>query len=1833
MTNPDLTPDTPPVFDEPPVPEDPAAPVQPSETRGGAGIYTILLLLILVIAGFFRFRGINWDEYQYVHPDERFLGFVENDILPVYSFKEYFDTANSTLNPMNRGHKFFVYGTLPIFLLRYTLEGTSAFAKDIAETSPDVLPQKMIEWANNGVFANYASIGRPLSGLFDLATIVVLYFIASKLFNRRVGLLAAAFSSFAVLQIQLSHFFTVDIFANFFIWLALYFAVVIAKNEAGHPRDSESFSLQSFLLLPHHPAFVPSLLFGLFAGMALASKISAYPLVLMLPVAAGLYLFRQAKHERVQRGIEMVFLMGFAGVMFLLAFRIFQPYAFSGPGFFDVTPNPEWIEALKKLQALLVPSIGYPPAVQWLNRPLWFSGYHLSAWGLGWPLAIAAWIGMLWMGWRIFRKREFQPYFVVWAWTTGHFIWQSLAFNPTMRYQLPIYPGMAFLAAWGISELWSVFSGQSSVGSGQSSAISNHQSPISKWSRPLTVGIGALVLLPTFIYALAFSGIYTGGMTRLTASRWMFDNLPGPINLRVQTSDAETHQQILSFPTGFAIRPNEPYAVPFIARHTGTLNEITLGEITQERPGGSLGGLFLQVLASPDDPTPLATSALTADFSPSPSGDNGFTFSLDRQVPLQSQEYTLKIELLGGTQPIDVCGMLSLFIQSPNGQVSQPIAPPSPCTVTADTPLLLSFVPGAEGALTGVDATSIVSPQAAPQPIIVRLMLSAQADFSEPLASAVRTVTPGTALSIFEPDAAASFVLDTPVTLTAGETYYVQVAVDSGAGQIQLGGTAIAVESSWDDPLPYRVDEYDPYGGIYQSGLNFEMYWFDDEGKRQRFYDTLEGADVVTMSSNRQWGSVGRLDQVYPISSAYYRYLLGCPEDRDLQWCYIVAEPGMFKGQLGFELIKTFDVNPHLGPLEINDQFAEEAFTVYDHPKVFIFAKTAEYDPAKVEALLGPLPLGRQLEELEGGGQGQPVEVKSLLLTPERLSDQQNGGTWSELFNADSVLNTFQPLAVIVWYLAVTLLGLAVYPLVRLALPGLADRGYPLARTAGMLILSYVVWLAGSFEIPVTRLTITGAVFLLVMIGVGLAVYQRQALRKELTEKWRYFLTIEGLMLAFFLFLLIVRLGNPDLWHPWKGGEKPMDFAYLNAVIRSTTYPPYDPWFAGGYINYYYYGFVMVGVLVKWLGIVPALAYNLILPTLFSMLAMGAFSVGWNLTKYSVSRIPYSEDNTQYEIRNTKYFPYLIGLAAALGIAVLGNLGTPKLILRGYEKLGAPPEIVFDETTLSETFFLTKWGWAVKGLGKVIDGEPLPIPIDHWYWNPSRAIPAPDEVEPITEFPFFTFLYADLHAHMMSLPITLLAMSWVVSVVLARGRWENWVAGLLGFLLAGITIGALRPTNTWDFPTYLALSSIGLAYGIWQGHLSEGLWGLLSDTVGKLLKIVFGCGILVGLAFLLYQPFAEWYALGYAETTIWQGTHTPVSAYLTHWGLFLFVIVSWMIWETLDWMAKTPVSALRTLKSWLPAILLGMVVLVAGIAYLMVKLDAPVSWMVMLLAAWAGVLLFRPGMSDAKRLVLFLTGTGLVLTQTVEVIVLSGDIARMNTVFKFYLQVWVLFSVSAAASLGWLAAEASVTLREYLEKLSGPVQRTWQVALALLVFGAAMYPIMGGMARMKDRMVQDAPLSLNGQDYLTIARYNYNGIDMNLDEDYRAMRWLEENVQGSPTIVEAQLVEYTWGSRMAINTGLPAVLGWNWHQRQQRTGHDADVWQRSNEITEFYNTGDQQVAVDFLNRNNVRYIIIGQLERSYYHAEGLAKFELWNGQIWHEVYRDGQTVIYEVGGS
>ena len=325
-------------------------------------------------------------------------------------------------------------------------------------------------------------------------------------------------------------------------------------------------------------------------------------------------------------------------------------------------------------------------------------------------------------------------------------------------------------------------------------------------------------------------------------------------------------------------------------------------------------------------------------------------------------------------------------------------------------------------------------------------------------------------------------------------------------------------------------------------------------------------------------------------------------------------------------------------------------------------------------------------------------------------------------------------------------------------------------------------------------------------------------------------------------------------------------------------------------------------------------------------------------------------------------------------------------------------------------------------------------------------------------------------------------------------------------------------------------------------------------------------------------------------------------------------------------MAATPVSALNKLKPYAWLIEGGLVFLAFALLALQFIIrksgEISVGWVTLPIAAWAGILLLRPNMPDMKRFVLFLIGTAMVITIVVELVVVRGDIGRQNTIFKFYLQAWFLLATSSGAALAW-------TLPAFFKWLPG-WRAFWQTMMVLLIAGGLLFTVSGTSGKMRDRWIIEAPRTLDSMTYMKYAQYDTNGQRLVLDEDYRAIRWMQDNVPGSPVIVEANCVEYHWCTRFTIYTGLPGVVGWNWHQRQQRVYTSTEVQARVDEIGSFYNAVDVDSTRTFLKKYDVRYIIVGQLERAMYTPEGLSKFEQYDGTYWRSVYHDGATVIYEV---
>ncbi len=354
--------------------------------RNQSWVWGVLLIGIILLGAYFRFVGLDWDQDHHLHPDERFLTMVETGISPVESLSDYFNTAESSLNPNNRGHGFFVYGTLPIFIVRY-----------------------LGEWLGQTGFSEIHLIGRAVSGLLDLLIVLMVYLIALRLYGRqRLALLAAAFSAFSVLPIQISHYFVVDNYTNFFIVLSMYVAVhiatkadapaaeVVETNAEDEVDDIQQVQRTVWNVLGkfwHSTGLY--MLFGVALGMAVASKINAAVAAVMLPAAALVWYSRQPEEQRDDYVLKVMGNLVLGALVSLITFRIFQPYAFKGPGFFGMLPNPAWVETMKQLAAQTGGDVDFPPALQWARRPLWFSGQNMVLWGLGLPLGILAWSGFI----------------------------------------------------------------------------------------------------------------------------------------------------------------------------------------------------------------------------------------------------------------------------------------------------------------------------------------------------------------------------------------------------------------------------------------------------------------------------------------------------------------------------------------------------------------------------------------------------------------------------------------------------------------------------------------------------------------------------------------------------------------------------------------------------------------------------------------------------------------------------------------------------------------------------------------------------------------------------------------------------------------------------------------------------------------------------------------------------------------------------------------------------------------------------------------------------------------------------------------------------------------------------------------------------------------------------------------------------------------------------------------------------------------------------------------------------------------------------------------------
>ena len=840
------------------------------------------------------------------------------------------------------------------------------------------------------------------------------------------------------------------------------------------------------------------------------------------------------------------------------------------------------------------------------------------------------------------------------------------------------------------------------------------------------------------------------------------------------------------------------------------------------------------------------------------------------------------------------------------------------------------------------------------------------------------------------------------------------------------------------------------------------------------------------------------------------------------------------------------------------------------------------------------------------------------------------------------------------WVLVLELLVLLATPVCLWLFRGFPDRGIGLAPMLGWVVTGWVVWLAASLRwAPFSQGTVW-LVLLALALALAVAVWvARGTLLPALRAGWRPMLLSHTVFLLAFGAFVLIRLNNPDLWHPARGGEKPMDFAYLNAIVRSTFMPPYDPWYAGGYLNYYYFGQFLVAMLIKVTGIVPAVAYNLAVPSLFACTVGGAFSVGGALVaragdRYAVGKgLPFAGGGPRRPLSGESTWAsrrwWAGGLTTAIAVAVAGNLDGAAQLLERLRQAGG---------TQLKSFIPAAAGAVETALGAiqvVVGAARLPA-LDYWrsrgmgdmdrtFLDPGSSNPSPT----IVEFPFFTFLFADLHAHLIALPIAVLALGLAVRVVLG-GESDGWRGRFVSLSLSGLVLGALRWTNSWDYPAYLLLTMTAILIGA--------LWGR-RFTLGALLRTGVQCAVLLAASVVPFQQFQSHYELFYGGGILPAPERTTPELYLRIHGLFIaaiFSLVAYQGWQRLNQAGLFRAMAIMVFSRSIhrtatrlgrlaPRAANGLWSLAAGaiglalVSVIVARIAGPTAAGIVLLTL--GVLslgfteLVERREGPAYTLALATAAVGLGLTLAVEVVKLDipGEVQRMNNVFKLYLQVWVFFAVAGGFAFWWVAGRV----------FAGGWPRVWRArlwagAMGALALGALVYPLMATPVRINDRFVRTDP-TLDGDRFMATAVYTDQIGPVELKWDDEAMRWMQDNLQGSPVVLEAQTPLYRWGGRVSVHTGLPTVLGWDWHQSQQRWDYRPYIEQRKNDVNRIYSTPDPRAALALMRQYGVKYVYLGPLERGYYPAEGMNKFAgMASAGTLREVYRNERVTLYEVVG-
>ena len=730
------------------------------------------------------------------------------------------------------------------------------------------------------------------------------------------------------------------------------------------------------------------------------------------------------------------------------------------------------------------------------------------------------------------------------------------------------------------------------------------------------------------------------------------------------------------------------------------------------------------------------------------------------------------------------------------------------------------------------------------------------------------------------------------------------------------------------------------------------------------------------------------------------------------------------------------------------------------------------------------------------------------------------------------------------WYLTIVILGIGFYPVTACLFDGFDDHGWIFSKALALAVCGYAAWMfvTSGLQQFTSRRCI---VITLIAFGICWVCFMERSSRR--TPRVELILFEEILFLAVFLMWTYFVIFRPEA----RGTEKYMDYGFLVSMERSLTLPPKDMWYGMANINYYYGGQYYAAYLSKLCYVPVRYSYNLMRTAVAAFTFVMPFSIVYHMLQLRLQKG-----------RHTVGWSLTGGLVAGTAVSLAGNVHYV--------------------------------------LYKLFDGFlHLPAEKEYWFPNSTRYIGSNPHVlndECIHEFPSYSFVLGDLHAHMIDLifvlTIVALLYAWIRQVrALELDRVErdrireeqqrrrpskfearkNWRIFLKRngaepqLLAAACLIGLCKWTNYWDFVIYFTVAMFVCAMAAFYRYQSDAR--RLAASMLLHAAEVWILAEVVPLPFMLsFDAMNSGVGLSVYHTQPYQ--------LLVLWGL--------------------PAAVFLVLA----------VVVIRQYAHDYPKIreedtDRRSN-------AFLRFFRFAP-QSDRFALILGICACGLVMVpEVVYVKDIYGDgLSRVNTMFKMTYQAYVLFGIL----MGYALVRLIVLEKKAVTKSIGIA------LLAVLGLTVGYFPY-----SVKCWFGYGGPLKWEDRKGLDATGFIYEVYP----EDAGAIDWLRTYVKEQPLVLEAEGNSYSDYCRVSAVTGLPTLVGWYAHEWLWR-GDTTDLDAKTEDIRRIYEAAEPNDAAVLLARYGIRYVFVGSCEREKYAIQDDVLQQL--GEV---IYEEGTTYIVEI---